>query len=163
MSVSDIVAIVSVCIAGLALLWSWHVGRQAAKATRETNDLAKRQLALQDRLAKIEQSREHAKLIQSLKAVLRASLERTDRGGWRLVVANTGQGTARNVTITLDGEPLLEHRAVPRGEKEAKLIGPESAISYHIALHSSCRPPFALAGTWDDDSGQRGHYETTLK
>jgi len=162
MNPSEAIAIVSACIAGLALVQSWRAGREASKATREANDLIKRQVVLQDRLTQIEQSREHAKLMQSLQAVLRAELRKTDRSSWRLFVANTGQGTARNVAITLDGKPLLEHDAVPRGEQETKMIGPESEISYCMAICSGCCPPFDLEATWDDDSGQQGRYGTTL-
>jgi hypothetical protein len=161
-SISDVVAIVSTCIAGFALVWSWQVGRQTATTTREANDLARQQLVLQDRLAKIEQSREHAQLIQALQAMLRCSLERTDRGGWRLVVTNTGRGTAHNVAITIDDKPVLEHPAVPQGQDEATVIGPNSEISYIMALHMSCHPPFKLAATWDDESGVQGRYATTL-
>ena len=155
MSWSDIIASGSVLVAGLALWQSW-------KTTREANDLLKEQVALQDRLTQIEQSREHAKLMQSLQALLRAVVCKTDRGSWRLVMMNTGQGTARNVTITLDGKPLLQHDAIPRGEQEAKLIGPESEVSYCMAICSGCHPPFELEATWDDDSGQQGRYGTTL-
>jgi len=162
MNASDAMAIASICIAGLALVQSWLAGRKASKATREANDLIKQQVALQDRLTQIEQSREHAKLIQSLQAVIRAVLRKTDRGSWRLFVLNTGQGTARNVTITLDGKPLLEHDAVPRGEQEAKTIGPESDVSYCMAISSGCHPPFEFEATWDDNSGQQGRYGTTL-
>jgi len=162
MSASDVIAIAAAFIAGLALMQSWRASREAAKATREANDLIKQQVALQDRLTQIEQSREHAKLIQSLQAVIRAVLRKTDRGSWRLFVLNTGQGTARNVTITLDDKPLLEHHAVPRGEQEAKTIGPESDVSYCMAISSGCHPPFEFEATWDDDSGQQGRYGTTL-
>jgi len=149
MSTSDAIAVASACIAGFALVQSWLAGRKASKATAEANDLIKRQVVLQDRLTQIEQSREHAKLMQY-------------RSSWRLFVANTGQGTARNVAITLDGKPLLEHDAVPRGEQETKMIGPESEISYCMAICSGCCPPFDLEATWDDDSGQQGRYGTTL-
>ena len=162
MSTSDVVAVASACIAGLALVHSWLAGRKASKATAEANDLIKQQVALQDRLTHIEQSREHAKLMQSLQAVIRAVLTKTDRSSWRLFVTNTGQGTARNVTITMDGNPLLEHEAIPRGEQEAKTIGPESEISYCMAICIGRTPPFELEATWDDDSGQQGRYGTTL-
>lgn len=162
MSTTDVIAILSICVAGLALIQSWRAGREASKATREANDLIKQQVALQERLTLIEQSREHAKLINSLQAVLRAKLCKTGGNNWRLFVINTGQGTARNVTITLDGKPLLEHPAVPHGEQETKLIGPESEISYCMAVSFGCTPPFELAATWDDDSGQQGRYSTTL-
>ena len=162
MNASDAIAIVSVWIAGLALVQSWRASREAAKATREANGLMKQQVVLQDRLTQIEQSREHAKLMQSLRAVLRAELRQTDGNSWRLFVANTGQGTARKVTISLDGKPLLEHDAVRPGEQETKLIGPESEISYCMEISFDCQPPFEFEVTWDDDSGQQGRYNTTL-
>ena len=162
METSEIIAVASVCVAWLALVQSWRASRKAAKATAEANDLIKQQVALQDRLTQIEQSREHAKLMQSLQAVIRAVLTKTDRSSWRLFVTNTGQGTARNVTITLDGKPLLEHDAIPRGEQQAKTIGPESEISYCMAICRGSSPPFELEATWDDDSGQQGSYGTTL-
>ena len=162
MDVSNAIAVASACIAGLALVQSWRATRQATKATREANDMIKQQVALQDRLTQIEQSREQARLIQSLQASIRAELRKTDRGSWRLFVLNTGQGPARNVTITLDGKPLLEHDAVPRGEQEAKTIGPESGSSYCMAIDSGCHPPFQFEATWDDESGQQGEYSTTL-
>lgn len=162
MSTSEAIAVASACIAGFALVQSWLTGRKASKATAEANRLIKQQVMLQKRLTQIEQSREHAKMMQSLRAVIRAELRKTDRNSWRLFVENTGQGTARNVTITLDGKPLFEHDAAPRGEEEAKMIGPESEISYCMAVSFSCSPPFEFEATWDDDSGQQGRYGTTL-
>jgi len=129
---------------------------------RDANELMKQLVALHERLTQIEQSREQARVMQSLQAVLRAELRKSPGGTWRLFVVNTGQGTARNVTITLGGKPLLEHDAVPRGEEEIKTIGPESEISYVMGLTSDCRPPFEFEATWDDDSGQQGRYATTL-
>jgi len=162
MNASEAIAIASACIAGLALVQSWRAGREASKATGEANELIKQQVALQDRLTQIEQSREHARLMQSLQAALHAELRLMSGSSWRLFVANTGQGTARNVTITLDGKPLLEHDAVPRGEQEANTIGPESEVSYCTAISSGCTPPFEFQATWDDDSGHQGRYGTTL-
>ncbi|MCK4627001.1 MAG: hypothetical protein KAV00_16935 [Phycisphaerae bacterium] len=162
MNPSEAISIVSICIAGLALVQSWRAGRKASKTTRETNDLIKQLVVVQDRLTQIEQSREDAKRMQSLQAVIHAELRKTDRSSWRLFVVNTGQGTARNVAITLDGKPLLEHDAVPRGEQETKMIGPKSEISYCMAICRGCCPPFELDATWDDDSGQQGRYGTTL-
>ena len=86
MDESEIIAVASACIAGLALVQSWLAGRKASKATAEANDLIKQQVALQDRLTQIEQSREHAKLMQSLQAVLRAELRQTDGGNYRLFI-----------------------------------------------------------------------------
>ena len=162
MNASEVIAIVSVVVAFLALPQSWRAGHQAAKAGRESNVLFKQQVALQDRLAQIEQSREHAESVRSLQAVLRAELRRTGINSWRLLVMNKGQGTARNLAITLDSKPLLEHPVFSGGQEEAKLIGPESSISYCISVSHGCAPPFELVATWGDDSGQQGQYSTTV-
>ena len=141
MITADVIAAVSVLIAGVALVQSWLTGRK--------------QVLLQDRLTQIEQSREHARLMQLLQATIRAELCETDRGSWRLFVFNTGQGTARNIVIKLDDEPLLE--------PEVKIIGPESKISYYMPITiDEYYPPFEFEATWDDDSGQQGRYGTTL-
>jgi len=155
LSSSDIIALIAAVIAALALFNNWRTGRQ-------TNDLFKRQVDLQHRLTQIEQSREYARIIQSLKAELRAELRSVDRGSYRLFIKNTGQGTARNVKVILDGKPVLEHPAIPRGEQEARLIGPGSEISYLMAISFDCHPPFELSITWDDESGDTGKYSTSL-
>ncbi len=95
-------------------------------------------------------------------AVLCAELRRMGRDSSQLIVANTGQGAASNVTITLDGKPLLEHRALMLNKKEIKLIEPKSDISYLIKLNPEWPPLSELKATWDDDSGQPGQYRTTL-
>lgn len=162
MSTPEVIAVASACIAGLALVQSWLAGRKASKATAEANDLIKQQVALQDRLTQIEQSREHAKLMQSLQAVLRAELRQTDGGNYRLFIINTGQGTARNMAIALDGKPMMEHPAMSGNKDEIRMIGPDSEVSCAMGLTRGCRPPFELEATWDDDSGQQGRYGTTL-
>jgi len=162
LNTSDIIAIGSVLIAGLALLQSWRASRDAANATRENNALMKKQVAIQDRLTQIEQSREQAKIIQSLKADLRAEIRQVKQSTWRLFVTNGGRGTARNVRVMLDGKPLLEHDVIPGGQEEVKIIGPKSEISCCMAMSYSCSPPFDFDVTWEDDTGQQGLYRTTL-
>lgn len=162
MTASDILALVAAIIAGIALLRSWWAGREAANATREANDLSKQQVALQERITSIEESREQARVREALKANLRAELRRTGQNSWRLFIQNTGSSPARNVTITLDGQPILEHEIIPRGEQETKLIGPQSEVSFLTAVTMDCDPPFEFEVTWDDDSGEQGLFATTL-
>jgi hypothetical protein len=169
MSTAEKIAFASVCIAGLsafiaglAFLKGWRASRKADEAMREANDVARQNLAVQERLAQIEQSRERDRLMQALQADLRAELRQTDRGGHRLVIANAGQGTARNLAITLDGKPLAEHPASSGNKNETTLIGPRSEVSCVLGLTRGCRPPFEFQATWDDDSGQQGRFSTTL-
>jgi len=162
MTATDIIAIASACVAALALAQGWRASRKADKAMREANDLAKQNLAVQERLAQIEQAREQARLMQAFQAVLTAELRQTDRGGHRLFIANAGQGTARNLAITLDGKPLAEHPATSGNKDGSRIIGPGAEASYYMSLNRSCHPPFDLEATWDDDSGRQGSFSTTL-
>lgn len=148
MSPSDVIALIAVVIAALALYSSWRTGKQS-------NDL-------QRRLVQIEQSREHAQIKQSLQAVLRAGLRNYGPESRRLFIRNSGQGTARNVKVTLDGKSIPEHPAVARDKQEASLIGPDSEISYLLPLTYDRLPPIKFSVTWDDDSGEPGQYNTIL-
>lgn len=134
----------------------------AERASRKANELVEQQVEIQCRLVQIEQSREQARVLQSQQAVIRAELCKLGTGNWRLVVRNSGQSTACNVTLALDGQPFTEHKATVRGEQEIREIGPESEISYCIVISNECKPPFDLEVTWDDDSGRKGQYRTTL-
>ena len=162
MTVSEIIALASVTIAGLALWRSRQAGREAAKATAEANDLLKQQVELQARVASIEESREQTRIQETLQANLRAELRTTDQKSVRLFVQNIGNSPARKVAITLDGQPILEHGVVPRGEQEKLLIGPKSEESFLIAMGMDCGPPFEFEATWDDDSGKQRLYNTML-
>lgn len=169
MTSSDLIALGATLVAVVGLVQGWRAGRKADKATREANDLTKQHndlvkqnLAVQERLAQIEQSREHDRLMQALQAVLTAELRQTDRGGHRLFIANAGQGTARNLAITLDGKPLAEHPATSGNKDGSRIIGPGAEASYYMSLNRSCHPPFELDAMWDDDSGQQGRFSTTL-
>lgn len=148
MSISDAVAIGSVCVAVLSLAAAVYFGIKNGR--------------LQQRLVELEQEREKAKYVQSLQAVLRAEFRNARHVSSRLVISNSGKGTARSVKVLLDGVPLLEHDVIPKGVEKVDIIGPESEISYAIAIDRACHPPFALEMTWDDDSGQQGKYSTTL-
>jgi len=153
-SPSAVIALIAVVIAALALYNSWRTGKQS-------NDI-------QRRLVQIEQTRDHDRAIQSLKAALRPKLHSTQNinrrsKDYQLVIENSGQGTARNVKAFLDGKPLLEHPALPGGMQEVSLIGSGSGISYPLFIAmGGPRPPFEFMVTWDDDSGEPGRYSTTL-
>ena len=169
MTVSDIIASVSVLIAGLALWRSWRAGRAASKATRDANEL-------QERMVALEEAREKDRLTAKGTAILTAKIiaeqiaqRRSGRIDRHLLrVENTGAATAREVTILLDGKPVMEHPAVSSpavqhvNTEEIRVVGPGSHFHYVLALHQNLCPPFEFEATWDDDSGQQGRYATTL-
>lgn len=156
-------AIISAAIAIMALVQSRRAGREATKAGREANDLIKQQVAFQERLTQIEQSREHARLKQELQANLRADIRKPQgKNAYKLSIRNTGKGTARNISITLDGKPLSKHEDVLDCGEQIAILGPESQISFLMVSTFDSPTNYALEATWDDDSGQQGKYSTTL-
>ncbi|MFP4106714.1 MAG: hypothetical protein ACLFVU_11565 [Phycisphaerae bacterium] len=125
----------------------------------------------QNRVAAIEEAREANRLGESMSAVLRARIDRgtrtlgsgQTRPTFNLVVANEGQGEARGVEVTMDGKPLLEHPAIPKGEEEVSLIGAGGETSWCLALSFGCAPPFEIEICWDDDDAEGKTYKHTLK
>jgi len=164
--ISAIAAAVSVG----AAIWA---SRKSAKAQETAN-------RLQARLAEIEEQREEDRLVQKVKAELRAELLGKDKeiactlsGSqlprllshgmvYTLRISNVGEAPARNVTVTIDGKPVLERPAVPEAAREIRQVGPGSSFGYPLAITRGCHPPFEIDIAWEDDSGVPGQFKTTL-
>lgn len=155
MAISDLIAIGAILVSLLSVYFSF-------RANKNSLTLQKEQTEMQKRITQIEEAREQDRAIQSRKANLKAELRKVERNSYRLVINNSGQGTARNVEAKLDGKPILEHPAIASSQQEIKLIGPCSEISYITGIALDCSPPFKFKVTWEDDSGVPGEYETTL-
>lgn len=164
MTISDFISILvpllSIVVSLLSACFSFH-------ANKNSLALQKEQTEMQKRITQIEEAREQDRAIQSRKANLKAELRKDERNNYRLVIKNSGQGTARNVKATLDGKPISEHPAIlfdKETKEDALIIGPHSGISYIICITKDpgTSPPFEFKVTWEDDSGEPGEYETTL-
>ncbi len=166
MAVSDLIAILVSLLSKFVSLLSELVSLLSAcfsfHANKNSLTLQKEQTEMQKRITQIEEAREQNRVIQSRKANLKAELQKVKRNSYHLVIENSGQGTARNVKATLDGKPISDHPAIASGQKEIRLIGPGSKISYIASITFECSPPFEFKVTWEDDSGEPGKYETTL-
>ena len=155
MAISDLIAIGAILVSLLSVYFSF-------RANKNSLTLQKEQIEMQERITQIEEAREQDRAIQSRKANLKAELRKVERNNYRLVINNSGQGTARNVKATLDGKPILEHPAIVSNQQGIILICPDSEISYMAGITFGCSPPFEFKVTWEDDSGEPGEYETTL-
>ena len=160
MTISDLIAIGAVLVSLLSVCFSVH-------ANKNSLTLQKEQTEMQKRITQIEEAREQNRVIQSRKANLKAELREVKRNSYRLVIENSGQGTARNVKATLDGKPISEHPAIlfdKETKEDALIIGPHSGISYIMCITKDpgTSPPFEFKVAWEDDSGEPGKYETTL-
>jgi len=82
---------------------------------------------------------------------------------YRLRIENKSAIEARDITVLLDGKPILEHPAVPQGiGGEIRQVGPWSYFQYVLAISFQTHPPFEVNITWTDDSGEPGSYRTTI-
>lgn len=82
---------------------------------------------------------------------------------YRLRIENKSAIEARDITVLLDGKPILEHPAIPQGiGGEIRQVGPWSYFQYLLAISFQTHPPFEVNITWTDDSGEPGSYRTTV-
>ncbi len=140
---SELVLIISLAISFVALV-------AAAWAHVRGYKLGKRMLAL-------EEAREKDRRLAKQKAELSATLDRD-----RLHIENNGPSEAREVTVLLDGQPVLQHPAVVQRQKEVRQLGPGSCCHYFLGISSQTAAPRRIEITWSDDSGEPGLYRTTL-
>jgi len=146
---------VSIGIAFVSVVAAVFFGLRSQRLQKENTNLQKRLLG-------IEEVREQERKKAAVKAYLSARIEDYGQRNYRLVVENTGDGEARNVNLKMDGKPFDEHRAAVSGDEKISCIGARSHATMLLALTLGCAPPFEMEISWDDDSGEAGHYQTTL-
>ena len=130
----------------------------------------RRQHGLQARMVALEEAREKDRLLEQTKARLTAQLESEVLAQRRhesprrhfLRIENKGLSEARDIDVVLDGNPVLEHPAVPRGQPEVRQVGSLSGFNYLLAPPFKNPFPRVAEITWSDDSGEPGSYRTTL-
>jgi hypothetical protein len=85
-----------------------------------------------------------------------------NRQDYRLIIENIGDSEARNIILLMDGKPFEDHPVSVEGNGTINVIGAHSYAKKLLALTLSRRPPFKLEISWEDNSGESGHYRTTL-
>jgi hypothetical protein len=141
---------VSGAIAVLALIVSVWVGL--------------RQNTLQGRLLNLETARERDRLAQAKRAQLRASIVQGDAHSYYLAIENQGASEARAVTVHLDGKTLEEHdRVAVKAGEVARTLGPGVGVRYILAIAFGTPPIFDVALSWEDDTGEPGHWRSQLR
>lgn len=95
-------------------------------------------------------------------ALLRAHLQRYERGMNNIVIENIGHSEARNVHVILDGTPILEHKSIFDPTKSHPVIGPHSHVGYKINATYDDSPPNQVEITWDDNHATGNTYRNSL-
>ena len=153
-----IIEVVTVSLSAIAIivsLWS------AVKGQREIRRSAQRQSEWQERVLALEEAeaRQHSTAAQSAK--LRVVLDRSGRSP-ALLVSNDGAAEARNISVKIDGTPILEHRIVLRGQDEAQQLGPGGSVRYILALTMGTPPLIQVEISWADGAGEAQSWSSGL-
>jgi hypothetical protein len=82
---------------------------------------------------------------------------------YRLVVENNGAAGARDIEILVDGQLLVNHPAVAKGQTVRTQIAPHSSLKFLLAIASDPAKPLDLTIIWTDDSGQVDRIETLVR
>ncbi len=116
------------------------------------------------RIGQIEAARERDRLRERSQAKLSAALV-PSASGYALAISNKGNAEARNIDVTLDGQPVMEHPTVgPMAELNSPvgLLGPGSSFRYNLLRTIGEPLPRMIEIKWEDDSNEPGYYRTTL-
>ena len=152
----EVVAISLSAIAIIVSLWS------AVKGHREASRSAQRQSEWQERVLALEEAeaRRHSTAAQSAK--LRVVRERSGKSLF-LLVSNDGAAEARNISVKIDGTPILEHRIVLGvGGQEARQLGPGGSARYPIFLSSGTPSRIQVEISWADGAGEAQSWSSSL-
>jgi hypothetical protein len=124
--------------------------------------LVKKNTILQKRLVEIEEARELERKKATSQGQLTARIQNYGQYNYRLLIENSGDAAAHDINLIMDGKPFDQHPAAVNGDGEITSIGPHSQATRLLAITMGCAPPFELEISWVDDSGEMGHYQTTL-
>jgi hypothetical protein len=133
----------------------------ALVSSRRANAIAAEQTRIQERLLRLEARREAARDAATQKAILRAEIVPSGSSR-KLLITNIGEAKATSVQVTMDDLPILEHDLVPKGVPEIREVAPGGTIPYLLATHMGSPSVVRVRITWEDDSGARGDWSSTL-
>ena len=149
------IGLVISAIAILISLWS------AVQSDRS----AKRQSEWQERLLHLEEAEARRRSRAAELAKLRAVLDRNTTSP-ALLVINDGAAEARDISVRIDGTPILEHR--PRGhfivreQKEIRQLGPGGSTRYILTRTTGIASLFQVEISWVDEASAAQGWRSEL-
>jgi hypothetical protein len=126
--------------------------------------IRRRQQAIADRLADLDEASRSAREREARRARLSVALEPEVEVRWYLTIRNDGPGPARDFTISIDGMPIEQSPLVDPAQLAAARHGVVGAHgTLRIPLRIATRPnELQIELTWSDASGEFGLYQTEL-
>ena len=126
---------------------------------------AKRQSEWQARLLHLEEAEARSRSRAAQSAKLRAVLNRGGKSP-ALLVTNDGAAEARNISIKIDGTPILKHRIVLRtlliNQKEIRQLGPGGSARYMLALTMGTPSLIQVEIGWADEASAAQSWRSNL-
>ena len=153
METSDWLAALALLVSVLSIILAW-------RTSSRQNLLSADQTRMQGELLRIEEARHAEESLGRSRATLRARLWRDAHRG-ALEVTNQGS-EARNLRITIDGQPLAEHMHFRHGYHPVETIGAGAVASFHMFTVDGMPMVFQVALRWEDDSGVPGEWKSDL-
>ncbi len=93
---------------------------------------------------------------------LKTDFRKTEGGGYRLYIVNSGQSEARNVQVFLDDKLIREHPVAITGSNILEEIGHYSEVSCLMAISKDCSPLFKTYIRWEDNSGEQEKFSEII-
>ena len=150
--------LITVCLSAIAIilsLWSRIESRRSAR----------RQGEWQARLLLLEELEEQRRSAATQSAKLRAVLDRNTRYP-SLLVVNDGEAEARDISIKIDGTPILEHRPqghfIVRDQKEVRRLRPGGSAHYLLTRTTGISSLFQIEISWADEASTSQSWRSEL-
>ena len=154
-TVIELVTISLSAIAIIVSLWS------AVQSHRST----KRQSEWQERLLHLEEAEARSRSKTARSATLRAVLDR-DTTSPSLLIINNGAAEARDISVKIDGTPILEHRPrghfIVRNQTEVRQLGPGGSARYILTRTTGIASLFQVEISWADESSATQSWRSEL-
>ena len=126
----------------------------------------KRQSEWQERLLRLEQAEAQRHSIASQSAKLRACLDRNTMAP-SLSVTNEGEAQARDISIKIDGTPIMELDRwkayfIVRDQKEVRQLGPGGSFRYILCRTKGIGAVFQIEISWADEANSEQRWSSEL-
>jgi hypothetical protein len=148
-------AAISNWIAGAALLVALVALLVAAWTSQK-------QTRLQSRLVRIEEARDLDRQMAGSQAQLEGKLFAGNaRMSAHLRITNVGAAAARNIRITVDKLPILEHPGF-RQNVLPETIAQGASVALWMFAFDGMKTRYHVGIAWDDESGRDGHWTSDI-
>ena len=126
---------------------------------------AKRQNEWQERVLHLEEMEARSRSTASQSARLRAFLDRNTEFP-TLSIINDGAAEARDISVSIDGTPILEHRPqghfIVRDQEEVRRLGPGGSTRYILTRTKGSSSRFQVEISWADKASATQSWRSEL-